>query len=432
MLQYNFFTILKSGLDTAAITDDDIVALKACTREEWQQLTDLAVKQSVAGVFFDGIQNIYKSHGEILPKTEWARELKGRLFGITLQLEQRNKKQIAVMNKVGGYMQKHGCQMMVMKGQACAAMYPNPLHRSIGDIDCYLYDDYAKGNELIRKTGVHVDDSHYKHSEFCIEGETFENHQYFVTTRAGERYKRLDRRLKGLAGQRTTDNSQETRDKGIETKENGLQTTDNGLQMRTSSDNSQETTVKGQNSLIANRLSLNVQFSPVMFNALFLTYHACIHFVSEGLRLKQVLDWVMFVKKHQEDVDWDVLHRWCEEYKLNRFLMVMNAIAVEKFGVVVDRQQTTDKGKASPDDRQQSRYKGLGMMSESPYVDKVMHSILYDDDYIFNSNKGKLSRRFHIVSNMFKYRWKYHDIFEESTIMLLCTKTLAFLFKKDK
>lgn len=361
-MERNLFTILKSGLDTAAITDDDIVALKACTQEEWQQMADLAVKQSVGVVFFDGIQQIYAIHGEILPKTEWARELKGRLFGITLQLEQRNRKQIAVMNKVGGYMHKHGCRMMVMKGQACAAMYPNPLHRSIGDIDCYLYDDYAKGNELIRHIGVHVDDSWYKHSEFCIEGENFENHQYFVTTRGGEHYKRLDKKLKEIA------------------------------------------------KAYSHISSLNVQYPPVMFNALFLTYHAFIHFVSEGLRLKQVLDWVMFVKQHQDDVDWLELHRCCVEYKLNRFLEVMNAIAVDVFAV-------------------ERRSKDMGCVS--PYTEKVIHSILYDDDYIFNTTEGKWRQRFLIVSNMIKYRWKYRDICEQSVMKQLWMNVMGLIFKTE-
>ena len=423
MLSHNFFTILKSGLDTAPITDDDIVALKACTQEEWQQLADLAVKQSVAGVFFDGIQHLYQTYGDVLPKEDWAREIKGRLFGITMQLEQRNRKQVAVMNKVGSFLKRHGCQMMVMKGQACATMYPNPLHRSIGDIDCYLYDDYAKGNELIRQTGVHVDDSWYKHSEFCIEGETFENHQYFVTTRGGERYKRLDRKLKVLANGGTTDNGQRTTDNGLFST---LNSANNSLysEYTDSADsadsaharyNSSEFDSALAHSQISNpnaqRSSLNVQYPPVMFNALFLTYHACIHFVSEGLRLKQVLDWVMFVKAHQEEVDWKALHAMCVEFKLDRFLNVMNAIAVEVFGV---------------------EKKAKEMVCESPYVEKVMNSILYDDDYIFNSAEGKWQQRLHIVGNMIKYRWKYRDICQQSIISHLWTSVVGFIFRTEE
>lgn len=383
MLSQNFICILKAGLNLSPITTAEAETLKSCGAEEWRAMADLAVKQSVAGVFFDGIQHLYRTYGDVLPKEDWAREVKGRLFGITMQLEQRNRKQVAVMNKVGSFLKRHGCQMMVMKGQACATMYPNPLHRSIGDIDCYLYDDYEKGNELIRQTGVHVDDSWYKHSEFCIEGETFENHQYFVTTRSGKRYKKLNVVLQELAN------------------EDIIPLTTNSTNL------TNEEKFKASDS----SSTLNIQFPPLMFNALFLTYHAFIHFVSEGLRLKQVLDWVMFVKAHQEEVDWKALHEMCKEFKLDRFLSVMNAIAVEVFGV---------------------EKKANDMVCESPYVEKVMNSILYDDDYIFNTTEGKWKQRFHIVSNMMKYRWKYRDICQQSIVSHLWTSVAGFIFRTEK
>ena len=376
----NFICILKAGLNLSPITTAEAEALKSCGAEEWRAMADLAVKQSVAGVFFDGIQHLYRTYGDVLPKEDWAREIKGRLFGITMQLEQRNRKQVAVMNKVGSFLKRHGCQMMVMKGQACATMYPNPLHRSIGDIDCYLYNDYEKGNELIRQTGVHVDDSWYKHSEFCIEGETFENHQYFVTTRGGKRYKRLDAVLKKEASSNLPLKGEANQ---LDSKSNPFGETLGGA----------------------------VHYPPVMFNALFLTYHACIHFVSEGLRLKQVLDWVMFVKVHQEEVDWKALHGMCKEFKLDRFLNVMNAIAVEVFGV---------------------EKKATEMVCESPYVEKVMNSILYDDDYIFNTTEGNWQQRFHIVCNMIKYRWKYRDIYQQSIVSQLCTNIVGFIFRTEE
>lgn len=392
MRSNNFLSILGVGLGIKSITKQELNALQNCSSEDWGQLVDLAIKQSVGGVFFDGIQQIYTTHGDLFPKEEWARELKARLFGISLQLETRNKKQIAVMNKVGAYLKKHNCQMMVMKGQACARMYPNPLHRSIGDIDCYLYDDYARGNELIRRTGIHVDESWYKHSEFNIEGETFENHQYFVTTRGGKKYKRLDAKLKELAI-------------------SGELMSREGCQGQQTMDNSQETTDNSQQSLNSQHSTLNVQYPPVMFNALFLTYHAYIHFVSEGLRLKQVLDWVMFVKMHQKDINWAEFHKTCEDFKLNRFLTVMNAIAVNVFGI----------------ERQSEE-----MNCNSPFTDKVMNSILFDDDYIFNTSEGKWYQRFHIVCNMIKYRWKYRDICQQSIVSQLWTNIVGFMFRTEE
>ena len=119
----------------------------------------------------------------------------------------------------------------------------------------------------------------------------------------------------------------------------------------------------------------------------------------------------MFVKAHQEEVDWKALHTMCVEYKLDRFLSVMNAIAVEVFGV---------------------ERKATEMVCESPYVDKVMNSILYDDDYIFNSAEGKWQQRLHIVSNMIKYRWKYRDICQQSIVSHLWTSVVGFIFRTEE
>ena len=51
----NLITILKAGLNLSPITTLEAEALKCCGAEEWKAMADLAVKQSVAGVFFDGV-----------------------------------------------------------------------------------------------------------------------------------------------------------------------------------------------------------------------------------------------------------------------------------------------------------------------------------------------------------------------------------------
>lgn len=79
MLSKNFICILKVGLNLSPITTAEAEALKCCGAEEWKAMAELAVKQSVAGVFFDGIQHLYQTYGDVLPKEDWAREIKGRL-----------------------------------------------------------------------------------------------------------------------------------------------------------------------------------------------------------------------------------------------------------------------------------------------------------------------------------------------------------------
>ena len=84
---------------------------------------------------------------------------------------------------------------MVMKGQANSLMYPHPEHRSPGDIDCYLFENYQLGNIIAKKEGAIVDEGWYKHSQISYKGELFENHLFFVHTREGKRSKRLQKEL---------------------------------------------------------------------------------------------------------------------------------------------------------------------------------------------------------------------------------------------
>lgn len=364
MLENRLVCILACGLQIRMVTKSDYDDLCGCSSDDWQKLFEIALKHNVGGVFYDGLQSIYSCFGDPLKDCGECKKLKATLLHTTLRLEQLNRKQTLTLRRMGTYLGDNGCTMMVMKGQACGLFYPNPLHRSVGDIDFYLFEDYERGNELVRNLGVHVDDSWYKHSEFSIDGESFENHQYFIATRGGKHYKQLNEKLC-------------------------------------------ETLAAGNMDCFPES---NVLLPPVMFNALFLTYHAFIHFMSEGLRLKQVLDWVMFVNKHQADIDWNELHHQCEHYKLNRFLIAMNAIAVDFFGV----EKKADE-----------------MLCESPYKDRMLTSILYDDDYIFNSGQGKWKQRYHIVSNMVKYHWKYRDIAQQSVIKQLWTNLLGFIFKTE-
>lgn len=146
------------------------------------------------------------------------------------------------------------------------------------------------------------------------------------------------------------------------------------------------------------------------FNAYFLAYHALHHFTSEGLRMKQILDWAMFLELQQYNVDWGAFNDFCERYKLEKFVAVMNFIAVKYLGVAVEQD----------------------IIMDGTYAEKVLQSTLYDDEYIFNSGKSNWMVRWLLVKNMMtRDRWKYEDIAQESAWKLLCQNATGFLFDKD-
>ena len=68
---------------------------------------------------------------------------------------------------------------------------------------------------------------------------------------------------------------------------------------------------------------------------------------------------------------------------------------------------------------------------KSPYADKILHNALYEDDYVFNSGKGGWTNRVHLVKNLFHYRWKYKEIYEESIYKQLWYYATGFLFKTE-
>ena len=242
---------------------------------------------------------------------------------------------------------KEGCRVMVMKGQTNGLWYKHPNHRSAGDIDCYLFDDYARGNEIARKAGATVDEGWYKHSQIIYKDETFENHKFFVLTRKGKESKRLNQELV------------------------------DALQVKTWN-------YYPKSSILV---------PPSQWNAMFLTYHACSHFLSEGLKLKQLLDWAMFLQHEQNYVDWPVYYAFCERYHFRIFVDAVTCICVEELGVEIMNDQIS---------------------VSSPYKEKMIQSILYDDDYIFGIGEGAWQRRIHVIRNLFAYRWRYRDIYQQS------------------
>ena len=58
---------------------------------------------------------------------------------------------------------------------------------------------------------------------------------------------------------------------------------------------------------------------PVMVSALFLVEHAYSHFLHEGLTWRHVLDWQMFRRRHQEEIDWRSFDAFVDEFGFGKF-----------------------------------------------------------------------------------------------------------------
>ena len=361
------FILLRLGLDLTVVEDEDIDTFRNLQENEWESIRSLASEQGVSGVCFAGVQKVVNSLGvdgvkytDIMSYLKW--------LGTTAKRNQFNDSQLTTTKRLAEALGRQDVKLMLMKGQANGLNYPNPMHREKGDIDCFLIKNgrcaYTEGNRIAKELGLSVDESWYKHSVINANGESVENHQYFVHTRDGKRGKNLDKTLREFV---FVDKYETYPDSEI-------------------------------------------LLPPVMFNALFLTYHALAHFVSEGMHLKQIVDWVMFIKKYGNDIDWAALRKMCDEFNLRVFLECTNLIASKYF-----------------------RLTNVTALS-AEYADlseRIITSIFNDKDFVFGSGEGNWHNRWHLITNLFKYRWKYEDVYETSIWKQIWYYATGFIFKTE-
>lgn len=362
------FILLRLGLGIERVKDIDFSDFTLFTNKEWESIRAIAERQGISAIVLDGINQLVTSVDKVLVcgvDVEWWKSFLLQWAGSMLYIEQKNSHQVTVMNHLADVFSQNMIKMMVIKGQANGLMYPVPFHRSPGDIDCYLFGDYKMGNEIARILGAKVDESWYKHSVIQFQNETIENHLYFALTREGGMSKNLQKVLE-----------QTLNTYGCETFPDSC-----------------------------------VYLPPAQWNAMFLTYHACGHFIKEGLRLKQVLDWAMFLKNDQEKVDWKEYYSFCDTFHFRIFADAITCICVEYLGV-----QITNPA----------------IMVNSSVADKILHSVLYDDDYIYSAGESRWGGRWHLVKSLFKYRWKYEEIYQQSIWKQLWWYFTGFLFHTEK
>lgn len=110
------------------------------TTMEWESIYDESIKQSVAGVAFEGIQKLPKEQRP-------AREQLFKWIGISESIRKQNdllyKRSVGITQLFAS----NGFVSCILKGQGNAVMYPNPYSRMSGDIDIWVYP-VTSGNNV--------------------------------------------------------------------------------------------------------------------------------------------------------------------------------------------------------------------------------------------------------------------------------------------
>lgn len=131
---------------------DEYTTLPDCARRiNWQELLKFAQKQSIVGIYWQGIQRLGDHLEDNKPSEDDVLDWMSKVANI----ERRNKKLDAIDVKVTKEFQKDGYDVCILKGQGNALLYPNPSYRTSGDIDVYLHP-HNKGYDSMQNRDIDV------------------------------------------------------------------------------------------------------------------------------------------------------------------------------------------------------------------------------------------------------------------------------------
>lgn len=132
-----FFALIRCGIGK----DDRLPATPS--KEQWDELFDIACKQTLQGIAYAGIEKLPK---EQRPNSE----LLIKWYHITLNIRKKNKELTRASIKVSEKFEKEGFRNCILKGQGIAQYYPDSELRLPGDIDIWLEGGCDKAIEYVR------------------------------------------------------------------------------------------------------------------------------------------------------------------------------------------------------------------------------------------------------------------------------------------
>lgn len=217
------------------------------SEEDWQDVYHLAEKQALLGLLFSAVEQLNEKDKTVMPPMplfyEW--------MGIVLKTEAQNKRLNEAAEHLTRIFKNRGLRCCVLKGQGIAALYPQPLRRQPGDIDlwveggsekvlCFLEDNFFGLGQVV----IHHVDAR------IIDGVETEIHFIPVYACNPFLHKRLQRFFRQHADEQFSNI-----DKG-----------------------------------------LDFAYPTLDFNAVYILAHIYMHFLYEGIGLRQIVDYYYVLK----------------------------------------------------------------------------------------------------------------------------------------
>jgi len=245
----------------------------------------MAEEQTVLGVLFRGIEII--AHSDIedinIPKDIWY-----QWFAINEQIKAHNDFVNRELCTLASFLSKMSIDYRIVKGQIVATCYPVPNLRQSGDIDIWIGNDvFVQCEQLIEKElNVFVlHNGSEKHVELQINGVLYELHNRLATIAIKKHQWYLDK------------------------------------------------LVEQDEVMVVKVGEIEIPTLSPTVNALYIFIHLFFHLVHNGVGLRQLCDWMMWLHKYKDEIDREALRRHLDQMRLYRPYCVLGTILVYNLGL---------------------------------------------------------------------------------------------------
>ena len=126
----HFFQMLRYSIEASEEFPSEL------SPEMWNDIYKIARQQSLLGVLFDGIHQQTESKP--------PRDLLLKWYAISEQIKEANQKTNKTAVEVSDFFRTQGFRTCILKGQGNTLHYPNPYIRTSGDIDIWLEGGHDK------------------------------------------------------------------------------------------------------------------------------------------------------------------------------------------------------------------------------------------------------------------------------------------------
>lgn len=241
-----FFELLRIALGTQK------ELISTISLEEWDEIPEIAVKQSVMGLLMSAIEKLPKGQR---PPNNILLAIHERVE----EIEERNRYMNKLTYATSKRFEVDGFPNCILKGQGIATLYPNPLRRESGDIDVWLQGEQDKIIEYVRSVGEAHEPSSLHIAFELKDGTTVEAHftpSYFSNPFTDRKFNKW---AKSLQAEQTKH----------------YVPFDNGTKL---------------------------PIPTIEFNIIFILCHAYKHFIGTGVGLRQLIDYVYVLKHFHEEI----------------------------------------------------------------------------------------------------------------------------------